>query len=265
MDVKERLAAIKSFHDTMDGKNHFELLGVAENADDAAVRSAYFGLIKLYGADYFHSVTNPDDKKIIDDVNRQLRLAYDAIGKTEKRNAYTATLHGKTANEDDANAQIDFAKVFECEQAVTQARALMERGEFEVARQKLEKALRLDSRSIEVKGRLAYLDYMLMPLDSNGKRNPHKVEKIRADLESACEDMPRADFLRVYLGDIEKLELQNDKALAWYKKAVAINAENIAAQREIRLMENRAQNAQEKSQSPQSLFEKIKALLTKKL
>lgn len=263
MDTNTKLEGLKQFRETMADKNDFELLGVEESADDAAVRSAYFGLIKLYGADFFHHVVDAESREAIDDVNRRLRAAYDNIGKEAKRKLYIERLHGGVAFE--ADAHIDIADVFECEQALSQARALMERGEFAIALQKLEKAQKLDKKSMEIRARLAYVHFMLMDVDASGRRKRIEVEEIRSVIEEAAKVMEYADFLHVYLGDIEKLEGDNDKALACYKEALKINAENLQAQREVRLMEERAQKAKEASEKPKSFFEKIKALLTKPL
>ena len=174
MDTNTKLEGLKQFRETMADKNDFELLGVEESADDAAVRSAYFGLIKLYGADFFHHVVDAESREAIDDVNRRLRAAYDNIGKEAKRKLYIERLHGGVAFE--ADAHIDIADVFECEQALSQARALMERGEFAIALQKLEKAQKLDKKSMEIRARLAYVHFMLM--DESGAA---KTDRSRGD------------------------------------------------------------------------------------
>lgn len=261
MDVNAKLEGLKQFREGMAGKNDFELLGVDENVDDAGVRSAYFAMIKLYGADYFHHVVEPSAREAIDEVNRRLRVAYDNIGKEAKRKLYLERLHGDNHFAEDVH--IDIADVFECEQALSQARALMERGEFSVALQKLQKAQKLDAKSMEIRARLAYVQFMLMDVGSNGKRKATEVDEIRSVIEAACEAMEYADFLHVYLGDIEKLEGNTEKALSHYKDALKINANNLPAQREIRLIEDRMQKAKQEADKPKTILDKIKALLGK--
>lgn len=263
MDTNAKLEGLKQFRESMAGKNDFELLGVDESADDAAVRSAYFGMIKLYGADFFHHVVDAPSREAIDDVNRRLRAAYDNIGKEAKRKLYIEKLRGGTSFE--ADAHVDIAEVFECEQALAQARALMERGDFEIALQKLEKAQKLDKKSMEIRARLAYVEFMLMDVDADGHRNRSETDGIRSVIEAACETMEYADFLHVYLGDIEKLEGDSDKALKHYKDALKINPDNLQAKREVRLTEERAQKAKAAADKPKSFIEKLKALLNKPL
>ena len=233
MDANEKLQKLLEFHGQMDGKNYFELLGVPEDADDAGVRSAYFGLLKNFNADYFHQVESPEDKQAVEDVNRQLRQAYDALMKEEGRKAYLAKLKGEAP---EAGAEeVNIEAIFEADQALAQAENLMERGDFKVAIPKLEKAISLDSKLIEAELRLAYSKFMLLDVDENGKRDPSVVSETRKKLVDGCKTLEHADYLRLYLGVLEKLEGNSAEALKWFKEAVKINPENMSAKREIRM------------------------------
>ena len=261
MDANEKLEALKKFYSEMEGKNHFELLEIDQTADDEAVRSAYFALLKKYGADYFHHVVDAEGKKAVEEVNRRLRQAYDTLGKKSKREAYIATLNG--GNPEGNESKIDIVSVFEAEQATSQARSLMERGEFGVAIQKLEKAQKLDPKSFEVKARLCYSQYMMMDTDSNGKRSSFAVKNAVECLEELCGNMPNADYIRVYLGDIENLEGNAEKSLNWYKEALSINPENLQAKRAINLKEDRAKKEKIKEEAPKSFMDSVKSFINK--
>lgn len=243
MDKNEKLESLKTFHSLLEGKNHFEVLGIGQDADDGAIRTAYFGLLKKYGADYFNFVKDEGDRKIIDEVNRRLRQAYDAISKNSKREAYIASLNG--GGDSEANQEIDIRAVFEGEQALTQARSLMDRGEFKIAIQKLEKVISIDAKSIEAKVRLEYAKYMVMDVNSEGKRNKAVVANTMSALNDALEELPNADYLRVYLAEIETLEGHPRQAVEWYRAALKINPDNIQAKRELQLKKERDQKARE--------------------
>lgn len=262
MESNDKLAALKEFRANMGGKNAFELLGVGMDADDAAVRKAYFECIRKYGADFFQQETDPEARQAIDDVNRQLRLAYDAIGREDKRTSYLAMLHGEAVP---TEAPVDIEQVFLCEQAVAQARTLMDRGDFEIARQKLRKAREMDPLNTEIRVRCGYLDFMLMPTDERGKRHSGEVGQIRQELEEACKELATADYLRVYLGDLEKLEGNLEAAQKWYEEALKLNAGNLPAQRALRLMKDREKKTKEAQAPAGSWLDRIKSLLTKKL
>lgn len=238
MEANEKLDLLLKFHSQMAGKNHFELLGVQEDVNDEAVRSAYFALLKTYNADYFHHVTDPEKRKAIDEVNRQLRVAYDTLMKQSSREAYLASIKGTAPAE--AEKEIDIADVFEADQALSQARSLMERGDFRIAITKLEKAVKLDPKSIESSVRLTYAKFMMSDVNASGKRDSKLVDETREKLKTACEELPNADYLRVYLGNIEKLEGNSSAALTWFKKALRINPNNMWAKREIHMAENAA-------------------------
>ena len=260
METNDKLQALINFNQQLNGKNYFEILGIDENTPEAEIRSAYFGLLKKYGADYFHQVTEPDARAAIDNVNKMLRQAYDTLSRTESRERYIAELHGEPRS-----LSMDIAAVFEVEQAMTQARSLMERGEFAVAAQKLEKVVQRDRKSIEARARMAYAQYMLLPVDASGKRDQAKVNEMRNTITDALGTMESVDFLRVYLGDIENLEGNSDKALSWYKQAAKINPGNLQAKRGIKLLEDRSKRAKKEPEKPKSLFERIKAVLTRKM
>ncbi|MBO4351068.1 MAG: DnaJ domain-containing protein [Proteobacteria bacterium] len=274
MDLKSKLESLKRFYAEMPGKDYFELLGIERTASDSEVRSAYFGLMKMYGADYFRQVENSKDRAIIEEVNRVLRAAYDTLGKSAKREEYLNS-QKKDSGAPNPEKGIDIATVFEAEQAMTQAKSLIERGEFNVAKQRLEKAKSIDPNSVEVRVRLAYVTYMLMEVGSNGKRSSLAVKEITEQIESAKEELPVADYLYEYLGDIAKIEGESQKALTHYKQALKLNSENVRARREVMLMEKRKNdstgkpNAGKKDDSnkeePTTFLGKLKALLNKKL
>jgi tetratricopeptide (TPR) repeat protein len=260
METNDKLQLLLKFDREIEGKNHFDVLGVTEETGEAELRSAYFDLLKKFGADYFHQVSDAGAKAAIDRVNKAIRQAYDTLSKPEKRAEYVAQLHGEAAPQ-----AIDIADVFEAEQSMSQARSLMERGDFAVALPKLERAIQLDPKSVEGAVRLAYTKYMLLDVGPDNKRNQESVEACRKTLTETLDQLPKADYLRVYLGDIENLEGNNTRAIDWYKKAIRINPENLQATRGIKLIEGRAQRAKQETEKPKSFFEKLKAVLTKKM
>ena len=233
LDANEKLGLLLEFHSQMADKNHFELLGVPEDVDDSGVRSAYFELLKLYNADFFHHITDPEKCKAIEEVNSKLRTAYDTLMKEPARQAYLASLHGLPPEE--SEKEFDIADIFEAENLSSRAQLQMEKGDFKVALGNLEKAFELDPKSPEIPALLAYARLMESEVDESGKRDPKLIEETRAQLEAACLELPYGDFLRVCLGNLEKAENHPEKALEWFKDAVNINPDNMWAKRELRM------------------------------
>jgi len=235
----------------MGDRDHFTLLGVNTTSDDHAIRHAYMELVKCFGADFFHHVTDSADQAVINEVNRRLREAFGVIGTQIKREAYLATLNG--TNGENKGDHFDIAAVFEAEQALSQARALLSRGEYRGALQKLEKARAVNGELAEFKTRDSYVQYMLLQPDGHGRRNAQKVKEILTTLEEVASKSPACAEVRLYLGDVTKLEGDDRKALLWFKEALKIDRTNAQAMLEVKLFETRKRQAA----APKTLFDKL--------
>ncbi len=269
MASAEKIAALQQFRKQSDSYNYYEILGVSPGCDDSAVRAAYVACTKKYGADFFHGV----DAAIMEDVNvvnKRVREAYDHLQKADKRAAYDTELAAlETAKKsgipvpEASSDVVDFAAVFEGDQALSRARALLERGEFNVALKNLETAKRCDPQSIEIDARLAYARFMLLNVDKFGRRSKEKVEETRKILTDAANAMREADYIRYYQGEVEKLEGHNDEALKFYKEANRMLPLPLY-QREIHLIETRKNNPKNNAaeDAPKSITDQIKELFS---
>ena len=266
MASEDKIAALREFRQKIEGQGEYEVLGLSRGCDDSAVRAAYFACLKKYGADFFHG----SDESVMEDVNyvnKRLRDAYDRLQTQEKRDAYdsiSATGGGDKVSSEAGQEPIDFASVFEGEQALSRARALLERGEFVMAMKNLETALKSDPDSPEIAARLAYAQFMLLDVDKSGKRSRTRVDETRRVLASSAAALPNADYIPFYEGEVEKLDGNESKALEFFRAAYEISKSPLA-QREIHLMESRLERAKlQKSASggdqPKSLIDQVKEL-----
>lgn len=71
-----------------DRLNHYELLGVATDADRAAIRKAYFALSKTFHPDAYYGKRLGSFKAQMEVVFRKMTDAYEVIGRQQKRDAY---------------------------------------------------------------------------------------------------------------------------------------------------------------------------------
>ena len=78
---------IEAFHRS-DKLNHYELLGVAIDADRAEIRKAYFALSKTFHPDAYYGKRLGSFKPKMEVVFRKVTDAYEAVGRTKKREAY---------------------------------------------------------------------------------------------------------------------------------------------------------------------------------
>ena len=87
---------IKAFHRS-DKLNHYELLGVAVDADRAEIRKAYFALSKTFHPDAYYGKRLGSFKPKMEVVFRQVTDAYEAVGRAKKREAYDRYLNQSIA------------------------------------------------------------------------------------------------------------------------------------------------------------------------
>ncbi len=263
--TEQRIEALKAFKAQIEGKNDFEVLEVNTDCDDSAVRAAYFAQIKKYGADFFIGADS-DTIADVTVVNKRLREAYDHLQNAEKRKALLESMKQSENSEPDepkeAQEPLDIAAVFEAEQSLTRAKSLMSRGDYDLALKHLENARNNDPNNFEIKVRYAFAEFMNLELDAGGHRPAAKVAATREILEKAAKEWPNNDEIRIYQGEVEKLEDNIDKALEFYRQAVKMNNSPIA-QREVKLIESRQANKAAKEEAPKSFLDQIKATIKK--
>ncbi len=92
IDGELRETIIKAFHRS-DKLNHYELLGVAADADRAEIRKAYFALSKTFHPDAYYGKRLGSFKPKMEVVFRKVTDAYEAVGRAKKREAYDRYLN----------------------------------------------------------------------------------------------------------------------------------------------------------------------------
>jgi curved DNA-binding protein CbpA len=78
---------IEAFHHA-DKLNHYELLGVAMDAERGEIRKAYFALSKVFHPDAYYGKHLGSFKPKMEVVFRKVTDAYEAVGRAKKREAY---------------------------------------------------------------------------------------------------------------------------------------------------------------------------------
>ncbi len=71
-----------------DRLNHYELLGVSMDAERGEIRNAYFALSKVFHPDAYYGKHLGSFKPKMETVFRKVTDAYEAVGRTKKREAY---------------------------------------------------------------------------------------------------------------------------------------------------------------------------------
>lgn len=109
------------FHGAMQGKNHYEVLGVSTTATSKEIRSAYVALSKKFHPDC-HSVPELEDiRKILEEIFARITQAYDMLMDDVKRRDYDMFLatsapptrmsaHPKRSQDTDSAVDVEKAK-----------------------------------------------------------------------------------------------------------------------------------------------------------
>lgn len=101
-----------------DKLNHYELLGVAIDAERAEIRTAYFALSKTFHPDAYFGKHLGSFKSKMEVVFRKLTDAYEAVGRPKKRQAYDRYLKQSIAV---SAAEQNMDRVEQRAQAIAQA------------------------------------------------------------------------------------------------------------------------------------------------
>ena len=81
----------------LDNLNHYQLLGVSQNASSKSIRSAYFRLTQEFHPDrYFaNDISSQRDKLQV--IFTRINQAHETLTKTKSRSAYDETLHANAS------------------------------------------------------------------------------------------------------------------------------------------------------------------------
>jgi curved DNA-binding protein CbpA len=87
LTIETRKRILDAFY-ALEGRNHYELLGVARDADKKVIRNSYFELSKVFHPDAHFGKQLGAFKSKMENVFKRLTEAYEVLGKAKKRADY---------------------------------------------------------------------------------------------------------------------------------------------------------------------------------
>jgi curved DNA-binding protein CbpA len=126
----EQTRSLLAFYQRLEGANHYELLGVEPLADDKAIRSAYYDLVRLFHPDRFFGKNLGSYGPKLGKVFSRLTEAYEALHRSQSRAEYDGYLAARRRT-------LDFERQF--------FDAHRQAAEVASAMQRIEQAARADS------------------------------------------------------------------------------------------------------------------------
>ncbi|MCA9537543.1 MAG: DnaJ domain-containing protein [Myxococcales bacterium] len=234
--IRETLDQAELLVSSMAGKSHYEVLGIATNADEQAIRTAFKRFAREYHADRFSRYGL--DKEALAAVQKvfiAINRAHEVLTDTAARTEYDLTLEMKAKGHSMATAAegggpaID--RVFRAEKMIKDGATLLSRGDSEAAIERFKQALAVVPDDPVGQAGLAFAECLLAQTRGGGQvilqRTKEKLEALTANVDNREEPF-------LYLGRIYRALGENDKAIAVLEQAVRINPHFAEAGSELR-------------------------------
>jgi len=223
---------VQKFADKLINRNYFEMLGVDTDSDAAAVRQAYFSMIKNFHPQLADRTGLVDLKPTLEYITMNLNEAQSVLSDPDAHEGYLMTLasRGRTSEPQDVAGA----------RAIVSAEAAFQRAKEHYGREEYDKALKeIDTALVERPGEPEYmaLDTWIRAL----KRAPEaSVEDLIEVLHRAHSKSPQNFSVNLFLGRLYRRSNRIDDAQIYLNRACEIDPESREAARDLEMLEKEA-------------------------
>jgi len=232
-EADERRKEILDAYEGLNGRNHFEVLGIPRTSNDAQVKEAYFRLARRFHPDVHHNPALEDMHDKLEAVFIRVGEAYEQLRNPRRRAEYEARLPrtpppgsqapvprtGAAPGAAPAAPAVNPAEFVEA--ALRDATAHMKAGRFWDAIQVLETALPRAEGRAAARVRLLLGQALL--------KNPNWVKRGEELLREVLRDDPNNVEAYMLLGDLYESSQLRGRALTMYRRVLAIQPDHPAA------------------------------------
>jgi curved DNA-binding protein CbpA len=207
-------------------ESYYEILGVAEDADEATIHQSFLTLAKKWHPDRL----GPDFVDVREAVTRvfaRMSEAQQNLCDPAKRKEYDR--RGRHAEQDAEEAE-HVQRVLRAATAFQRAEILLRRGSLAQAEEEARSALADDPSQPEYRALLAWLE---------AQKPGAEVTAGIAVLDKVINQAPNDTRARWYRGQLYKRSGRDNRAIRDFRAIVEQDPRNVDAQREIRLYEMR--------------------------
>ncbi len=208
---------LQKLQSELDNKNFFERLGVSKSAKEGDIKKAYFDLAKVLHPDKLSKSAPPQIKELSEKVFEKIQVAYDTLKKDDRRIEYQDQLEAGQSE-----------MLMQGDQLFDQARALINKGQFSQARHLMQKAIKLNPNSPEIRTHLCWVEMKLVKKLS---------EAFMADMDKRLNQIPieARDSAAYYhcRGLFFNLLGDREKSRKYFNTALNIDSGFISARREL--------------------------------
>lgn len=215
-----------------EGQTHYEILGLDETADTAAVRKSFRGLARDFHVDKFMRYALPEGA--LNAVQQQfiaVNRAHEVLANAAQRSEYDAELSLRAQGMISDTGAPDLEKVFAAEKLVKQGIALLKNGKAKHALDRFNEALATTPADPLGQAGQAYAELLVVQVTA-----PSTMVQARAirTLEGVCADMEGRHEPFLYLGRAYRMVDDTAKAVAALTKALQIDPHCAEAASELR-------------------------------
>ena len=223
------LARVRKLQQTLEGKSHFEILGLDPAATRSDVRAAYLKLAKLYHPDRF-SGESDEVRNLAASTFALITTAHDTLSDTEQRREYQKRLkRGTTEEQDRAHVQ----RFVSAEQKFSEGEAMYKGRAYQRALQLFAEARELAPDEAEYHAYYGWTHYLVNKgADGAAREAAQHVDHAI----SLAENSPTGYYFR---GQLHKACAEPELARRMFKTVLELRPNHVEAARELRLIEMR--------------------------
>ncbi len=207
--------------------NYFQILGLSDKADAAAVKAAYFKLAKLYHPDTVPQDAPPELADLKAQAFSVVGEASRVLGDDQSRADYLESLKAG------GGSSVDVRQVLAAEDTFHKGVTFIKARRFVEAVKTLDDAITLNPREGEFYAWRGYARFF-----TSVDKKASLVDAMR-DLHHALKLNDHCAPAHYLIGQLHKLSGDNALALKHFKKCVSLDSAHVDAQREIRLLVGR--------------------------
>jgi tetratricopeptide (TPR) repeat protein len=194
---------IQALHASLADRNHYELLGVARDANAAAIRRAYFAAAKRFHPDAVARAGLAELRGAADAVFARIAEANATLSDPQRRRDYDAVLEG-------GGEDVDTARLIQAESLFRKAEILLRGGNFAGALEFLKPCVALWPEDAAYQSATGWAYYKKSPPDPKAARE-HLEKAVALDGRDAVSHFRLGMVLRA-LGDTADAEIALGRA-----------------------------------------------------
>lgn len=215
------------------GRDHFGVLGVSEDVDDAEVRSAYTDLAWRTHPDRFSGSGEPV-RRLAEEVFGRIAEAYEAIGERTRRLEY---LRERASRSREAAEVEEGHRALRAELAFQKGQGCLRRRSFAEALAQFEEAAKTYPEEGEYHAYYGWAYYLADP------EAPGRLKQALAHVRYGRKLAPDRHKPYLFLGRLYKAGGRGDAAEKMFSRAVQIDPDAVEALRELRLIHMRRERS----------------------